>query len=445
MTHFFAAAVASIAIAGAVFLGDTQSIAAGSVLAIATAVTVGLLSARRLNRALKAIDSVVSDYQQSEKLQTGLREVDQLAGRLAKCAQQWESIAAATRDQASEFQAIMVRLDRRGFERRVNAVPSGQHLRSALTGLGHNLHEHLVQIEKGAEETEQFSRFITEGAESQGHAVIKTTTYLEQLSATIDAVSSNAASAQTVLQTTGNSARTALQLLKQLNQGMRRVQAETQSCEKKLQGLSDPARQINAIVNTISDIAARTNLLALNASIESMRAGEHGRGFALVADEVRNLAEQATVATREISSLMDSMQMATQESIRGIVREREQVEVEVERAANAEQTLRQMTEQGKDLRAIEMIVESSAQQLLLAQDVVLAVEQISSLAKANRGKAESIGWTMKTLTNVNPELRKVIDRLRDNTGEETAGDKAASGKPVLMTSSATAADFATVG
>lgn len=176
--------------------------------------------------------------------------------------------------------------------------------------------------------------------------------------------------------------------------------------------MSDPSREITAIVETISDIAARTDLLALNASIESIRAGEHGRGFAIVADEVRKLAEQASDATREISSLVDSMQLVTQESIRGIARQRDQVDNEVERAVSAQMSLQRICSLSENTAEhVRQITQSSTQQLHLAQDVVLAVEQISKIAKAHRGNAESANWTMKALSDSTPQFSNAVERL----------------------------------
>jgi methyl-accepting chemotaxis protein len=195
------------------------------------------------------------------------------------------------------------------------------------------------------------------------------------------------------------------------------IRVQSQQCEKKLSGLSDPSREISAIVGTISDIAARTDLLALNASIESIRAGEHGRGFAIVADEVRKLAEQASDATREISSLVDSMQLVTQESIRGIARERDQVDNEVERAVSAQRSLQRICGLSEDTAEhVRQITQSSTQQLHLAQDVVLAVEQISKIAKAHRGSAESANWTMKALSDSTPQFSSAVERLRSCGG-----------------------------
>ncbi len=441
LTTYSLVALAAVgSMAAASLLGPTSALVAAAVFSILVALIAAFVTTRRLRLGLDLVASVVADYQHADGLRSGVAEVDQLARQLAATAQHWESIAAGARDQAGEFQIMLSLLDRRG-----QGAPSSQQLRGALTGLGRTMHAYLAQIQQGAAEVEQRAKAIRDESDAQGHAVVKTTAYVEQLSTSIDTVASSATTAQSALRRTVGSATAALQLVGELNQGMKRVHQETQSCEKKLKGLCDPARQISAMVDTITEIAARTNLLALNAAIESIRAGEHGRGFALVADEVRSLAEQATDATREISNLLDSMQLATQESIRGIVREREQVEAEVQRAANAQVALREIAELGKDTRAIEQITECSNQQLQLAQGVILAVEQISSLAKANRGHAENVGWTIKTLTTVNPQLHSVVDRLRKCGGEESSRTESAPANPVVLATAAPTAELAPVG
>lgn len=435
---FFASHVATALVTAASFVAAFQS---GDALAVAGALLVSLAAlgaaswytSGRVKTGLVALESVVADHEKCETLQTGLFELDQSAMRIGQCAAQWESVAANTRVQAREFQAMMSLLNRRD----VAGEPSSEQLRGVLSGLGRSLHTHIQHIERGTKEIEGYARSITDGAEAQGHVVVKTTSYVEQLSSTIDAVSSNASSARSAMQRNGKTVSSVLEQLHVLNDGMRRVRSESQTCEKKLRGLCDPSRQISAFVGTISDIAARTDLLALNASIESIRAGEHGRGFAIVADEVRKLAEQASDATREIASLLDSMQLVTQESIRGMVREREQVELEVERAAAAEAKLRQIYDgTEKDIHFIEQIADSSTQQLQLAQDVVLAVEQISTLAKDNRGGAENVGWMMKSLAKTNPQFSGVIDRLRNCSGADDTGfEETESASPMIPTMS----------
>lgn len=445
VTHSVAALTIAAAFVGALEAGGAMSMIGAGFVSLVILGAVSWYTSARVRDGLVSLETVVADHEKSKSVRTGLDEFDQAATRIGACAARWESVAANTRSQAREFQAMMTLLNRRG----ASEVVSSEQLRGVLSGLGTMVHNYLAQIEKGTSDIQQYATSITDGAEAQGHAVIKTTAYVEQLSSTIDSVSTNAASARAAMERTGQSTAAALELLQQLNEGMNRVRAESQNCEKKLRGLCDPNRQISAIVGTISDIAARTDLLALNASIESIRAGEHGRGFAIVAEEVRQLAEQATDATREIANLLDSMQLVTQESIRGIEREREQVETEAERAAAAQKTLQQVCgDTGNDVRFIQQIADSSAQQLQVAQDVVLAVEQISTIAKSSRGGAENVGWSMKTLGTPDPQLSSIVDRLR-KCGDPSAiefdvvADPAA--PPALPAVSMPAAELVPVG
>lgn len=389
------------------------------VAAICTAVFAGGFAAhvaRRVRGALAALESVAEASENPETSTVGLVEFDRLTRLIGRSALRWEAAAASTRQQARELQTMITLLDRRS----ASVDPSCAQLRHLLAGIGNSLHAHLAQIENGAADIEQCTHAISESSEAQGHAVIKTTGYVAQLSQTIDTVTSQVTAAEEAIRRSGVAASTALSSIRESMAGMQRVRFEAQSNEKKLRGLCDPSRQISEIVATIREIAARTDLLALNASIEAIRAGEHGRGFAVVADEVRKLAEQASDATREISGLLDTIYLITDDSIRALVREREQVEAEVDRAAAAEHSLTsigQDTEQG--LAQLHRIGDASTQQLQLAQDIVLAVEQISAAAKTNRGGAEKIAWTMKSLAKASPQLSSEVGRMRKCAASET--------------------------
>ncbi|TWT83800.1 Methyl-accepting chemotaxis protein 3 [Planctomycetes bacterium CA13] len=355
------------------------------------------------------LESAISHDVETDALKTGIAEFDAVAIRIGTKAASWESIAANTRKQSSEFHSLLKLLNRRD----ANDEPSSMQLRGLLAGLGNTLHTQFKEYDRTSVEIQESGQLIADGAEAQGHVVVKTTACVEQLASTIDSVSANVASANIAAQNSHESASTALSLVGELNESMNRVRSVSLSCEKKLRGLCDPSQQISAIVTTISEIAAKTDLLALNASIESIRAGEHGSGFAIVADEVRQLAEQATDATREIESLIESMQVVTQESIRGIEIERDEVESATDRAAAVKDALQTICDAFEhDASHLSEIAASSSQQLQLTHDVVLAIEQISKIAKANRGGAERIGWTMKSLSKGNPQISGAIDRLR---------------------------------
>jgi methyl-accepting chemotaxis protein len=408
-THALTAAVSAPLVIAAYQSGDTTKYGGALAIGLAILMTVSWFVANRVRTGLSILETVVEDYEKSSDMRSGILEFDRCAERIGKSASNWEAVAANTRKQAREFQSMMLLLNRRDSM----AEPSSEHLRDLLSGLGNTIHSQMQQIEQGANEIEQQTQLIADGAEAQGHAIIKTTTYVSQMSSAIDTVSNSANAVKSAIEQSAENSTACLQLVRELNTGMQQIRSEAQMSEKKLRGLIDPSRQVTAILGTIGDIASRTDLLALNASIESIRAGEHGRGFAVVADEVRKLAEQASDATREISSLVDSMQLVTQESIQCIVREREHVETEANRAVAAEKSMEQIsTVCGGDAKYIGQITEASKQQLKLAQDVVLAVEQISKIAKTSRGSAESVGWTMKSMCKSTPQFSSVIDQLR---------------------------------
>lgn len=378
-----------------------------------------LFATRRFRIGLDMLESVVSNHGDVSPNSTRITEFDEAISKLASHAKRWDEIAANSQEQSRDLQAILSALNRRmnGGE-----LVSTQ-LRQVLSSIGTNLQGHLGQVVHSASEIEQYTEEIVDGAETQGNVVIKTSTYVERLSENIDTVSGHADQVHTSIQTTRKSVDEAIVLVRELTQGFGRIRAHSEASEKKLRGLSDPSRQISAIVGTIGDIAARTDLLALNASIESIRAGEHGRGFAVVAEEVRNLAEQATQATREIAGLIEAIQIKTQESIAVLSQERSEVETEVALVTAAESLLERISRMhGDDVIKTKEIASSARQQLQLAQDIVLSLEQISQVSKAGRSRAENANWTMKSLTKSTTEFDEQVDRLQQ-CADRRRGDR----------------------
>lgn len=407
-------------------LGAAPWVAAG-LAAIAAVGFTSFFVAKQLCNHLALLNAIVATPGDSLVSAMGIWEFDHTASQLSEHASRWDEMAANGREQVRDVQAILMLLNRRGGGRQ----SGGADLRQVLGGIGQSLHGNLDQMEQSAAELARCTQEIADGAEIQNNAVIKTSTYVEQLSTNIDLISNNTKHVQEAILTTRRSAREGLKRVAELLGGMNRIRAQSLASEKKLRGLNDPSRQISSIVATIGDIAARTDLLALNASIESIRAGEHGRGFAVVAEEVRKLAEQTAQASREITGLIESIQLATQESIAVLAQERSEVEAEVSLAGAMGSDLEQICKATEeDASRAGDITSAAHQQLQLMQDIVLAVEQISNVARASRSRAENACWTMKTLAKLRSQVDASVDQLRkcsDRYRDEPAGNRSADG------------------
>jgi len=161
---------------------------------------------------------------------------------------------------------------------------------------------------------------------------------------------------------------------------MRQIAEKVQTSAQTVESLGARSEQIGAIIGTIEDIADQTNLLALNAAIEAARAGEQGRGFAVVADEVRALAERTTRATKEIGEMIKAIQMETKGAVTAMGQGVKQVETGTLEATKSGEALREILDQ--------------------VNDVAMQVSQIATAAEEQTATTSEISSNMMQITNV---------------------------------------------
>jgi methyl-accepting chemotaxis protein len=257
-------------------------------------------------------------------------------------------------------------------------------------------------LTKAVGTVEQVSRAIggvARGAQEQAAAVAQSSGITSQITAAIQQVTVNAqAGAQGAAQAS-QTARDGGQTVDETIQGMAAIKDKVGLSARKVQEMGRRSMQIGAIVETIDDIASQTNLLALNAAIEAARAGEHGKGFAVVADEVRKLAEKSAVATREIAELIQGIQGIVGEAVVAMDEGAAEVEAGVSRADEA----------GQALAGILQAVEAVAQQ----------VEEISAAAQQMSASADEMASAMETVSAVVEENTAATEEMAAGSDEVT--------------------------
>ena len=194
---------------------------------------------------------------------------------------------------------------------------------------------------------------------------------------------------------------------------IREIATTVSDASTRIHRLEERANQISSIAGVIKDIAGQTNLLALNAAIEAARAGEQGRGFAVVADEVRKLAERTSTATIEIEQMISGIQEDTVLVVGAMGAALPQVEAGVKAAEGAAESLRQIKDGAEStLSRIREVASATKEQSEASTNIAQRVEQISQMVEETTAAMQSTAETAAEMEKISGELSQLISRFR---------------------------------
>jgi methyl-accepting chemotaxis protein len=258
------------------------------------------------------------------------------------------------------------------------------------------------------------------GATQQDQEITNTSSAVEELTVSMKQVSNNAEASAEAARRALDAAEQGNRAVRDTLEGMQRIRSSVQATAKKIKSLGDRSLEISEIINVINDITEQTNLLALNAAIEAARAGEAGRGFAVVADEVRKLAEHSRSATKDIAALIKAIQAETNEAV--VVMEEGTKEVEsgatlADQAGRALDAISNVVRQSAEL--VQEISLASKQQVRGTEGVAHAMQIISNIT---RQTSQGTRGTVATVS----QLVKLSDQLNDGLAQFRASSKGGS-------------------
>ncbi|HEY9900797.1 MAG TPA: methyl-accepting chemotaxis protein [Pantanalinema sp.] len=249
-------------------------------------------------------------------------------------------------------------------------------------------------------------------SEELAAAVTQTSSSIAELAASIQQVAGNVENANQASGSAAEAANAGDQAVAKTVAGMKAISETMTGIQGTIQMLDQRSGEIGAIIEVIDDIAEQTNLLALNAAIEAARAGEAGRGFAVVADEVRKLAERSAKATREIGDLIKGIQKETAEAV-GVTRDgATKVEEGVKLASQTGEALSMIKAASQQVATLlGEISAASGEQARASSQIVTAAEQMASINQQVTGAVSEIDQLARTVTYATSEQRQGSDQV----------------------------------
>jgi len=293
-------------------------------------------------------------------------------------------------------------------------------LQNALNDMKNNLHamvsniiESSNQMEKMTQNISEHSGIISQGTSEQNLAAVSIASAIEQMSHSISSINTSAKDANEFMQSSTYLTNKGKMALESVRESMQRIEHSAHDNSKIVQSLGNESEQISNIISVIRGIADQTNLLALNAAIEAARAGEQGRGFAVVADEVRSLAARTASSTQEISAMIGSIQDRIADAVSGMESSVNFVGEGGNLANNAEDAVALTAQKINEVAQMVSEISAALQEQRHASEIIAnQIHQVAQIAEHNNQASTETTTSIEELSSLSKKLHVLVSSFK---------------------------------
>jgi methyl-accepting chemotaxis protein len=323
------------------------------------------------------------------------------------------NVVSALRDIAEGEGDLTQRIDIVGSDEIAGLATSFNNFVERVHGIVVKFHEMSDQLSTEAGKLSDTTGQTSRGTEDQRREIDQVVAAVTQMNSTVHEVSNNVASAARDAEQADQQAVNGRNIVEQTMASIENLAGDIERAAEVITQLRQESQNIGAVLEVIGGIAEQTNLLALNAAIEAARAGEQGRGFAVVADEVRTLASRTQASTQEIQEMIERLQTGSKEAVKAMDKGRQQASTSVESATSARDSLQEITSSVTEIRDMtQQIAAASEQQNIVTEEINSSVVNISQVASQTSDGAREIATSSSHLANLSEELNDLIKQFK---------------------------------